>query len=290
MNNTFEKAYNNMILEAEVRKKLDNFDEIINSNPDLKTALSLCIEIEHMEPNAEALIVGGSVRDIVLNKKPKDIDIATNVDIDKIANHFKTADIGKSKDFGIVAVLYKGMVFEVAHYREDVHEGNTDARHPSGINLTNNFKTDSDRRDITINSLGLTTDGTIIDYQGGLDDIKNGVIKAVGKPKDRFIEDALRLLRVSRFLARYGFKLDQTTKTAMIETKELIKKIAPERIRDELIKSSNSGVQLANYIEHLRDIGLLSLILPEIDIMSKYEHTITTHPEGAKVEKLKNSM
>lgn len=280
MNNTFKEAYNNMILEAEVRKKLDNFDEIINSNPDLKTALSLCIEIEHMEPNAEALIVGGSVRDIVLNKKPKDIDIATNVDIDKIANHFKTADIGKSKDFGIVAVLYKGMVFEVAHYREDVHEGNTDARHPSGINLANNFKTDSDRRDITINSLGLSTDGTIIDYQGGLDDIKNGVIKAVGKPKDRFIEDALRMMRVGRFMARYGFSMEPDTKNAIIELKDLIKKIAPERIREELIKSASSGVQLANYIEHLKDVGLLKLILPEIDTMSNFEHTPATHPEG----------
>ena len=75
---TLEQAYNIILKEAVVRKKLDNFSQILNSNPDLKIALELCVLIEKMEPNAEALVVGGSVRDILLGKKPKDIDIATN--------------------------------------------------------------------------------------------------------------------------------------------------------------------------------------------------------------------
>lgn len=277
--NTFNKLYKTLT-EAEIRQKLDNFEDILHTNPDLATAMELCKEIEALEPNAEALVVGGSVRDLILKKAPKDIDIATNVDIERIATHFHSADIGKSKDFGIVAVQYKGQIFEVSHYRQDLYVGDTDSRHPSGINLTKSFEGDSERRDITINSLGLNTKGEIIDYQGGLEDLKNGIIKAVGSPKDRFIEDALRMMRVGRFLARYGFKLDPDTRQAIIELKDLIKKVSPERIRDELFKSASSGTALANYIEHLKDVGLLALILPEIDVMDKYEHTPESHPEG----------
>ena len=116
---TLKEAYNIILKEAVVRKKLDNFTQIVNSNPDLKIALELCLEIEKMEPKAEALIVGGSVRDILLNKKPKDVDIATNVDIEKIEQKFKSVNIGASKDFGIVSVSYKGMLFEVSHYRQE---------------------------------------------------------------------------------------------------------------------------------------------------------------------------
>ena len=278
--NTFNKLYN-ALTEAQVRQKLDNFSEVLSTNPDLGVAMELCREIEALEPNAEALVVGGSVRDLILKKAPKDIDIATNVDIEKIGSHFHTNDIGKSKDFGIISLLYKGVAYEVAHYRSDSFEGVTNSRHPSSIKLTNSFEVDSSRRDITINSLGLNTKGEIIDYQGGLEDIKNGVIKAIGIPKDRFIEDGLRLCRVGRFLARYGFKLDPATKAAMIETKDLIKKVSPERIRDELFKSASSGIALANYIEHLKDVGLLALILPEIDVMDKFEHTPESHPEGS---------
>jgi tRNA nucleotidyltransferase/poly(A) polymerase len=276
----FNKIYNKYITEAEKLQKLDNFSQVLSDNPDLKIAMELCLEIEAIEQGAEAIVVGGSVRDILLGKKPKDIDIATNVDIDTIASTFHTADIGKSKDFGIVAVLYKKMVFEVAHYREDEYQGDTDSRHPSSVKLTKSFEGDSSRRDITINSLGLRTDGTIVDYQGGLDDIKKGVIKAVGMPKDRFIEDALRMMRVGRFMARYGFTLDPETKNAIIELKELIKKIAPERIREELFKSASRGSALATYIEHLKEVGLLQLILPEIAEMDTLEQLPEHHPEG----------
>lgn len=274
------------LLNEETRQKLENFQAILDSNPDLKNAIDLCKEIEALEPNAEALVVGGSVRDILLKKNPKDVDIATNVDIDKIEKSFKAVDIGKSKDFGIVSVQYNGGIYEIAHYREDKFEGKTDSRHPTGVDLNVSFKEDSARRDITINSLGLSTAGDVIDYQGGLEDIKNGVIKAVGKPKDRFIEDSLRMVRVLRFMARFGFTLDPETKQAIIELKDTIKNVSPERIREELFKSASSGKALANYIEHLKEVGLLKLILPEIDVMSDFKHEVESHPEGAKVERI----
>lgn len=279
-------TFEHYILNEEVKKKMENFTEVLDGNPDLKNAITLCVKIEALEPNAEALVVGGSVRDILLNKQPKDIDIATNVSISKIEANFRTANIGQSKSFGIVSVQFNGGLYEVSHYREDVYQGNIDSRHPSEIKLSNNFKTDSERRDITINSLGLSTQGEIIDYQGGLNDLKNGIIKAVGEPKDRFIEDALRMMRVGRFMARYGFTLDSKTRNAIIELKDTIQKVSPERIRDELFKAASNGSTLANYIEYLKDVGLLKLILPEIDIMDQFEHSPDNHPEGAKVEKI----
>lgn len=272
--------FKKFLLSEMIRQKLKNFQSVLDNNPDLKNAIELCKKIESLEPKAEALVVGGSVRDILLNKNPKDVDIATNVDIQKIANNFHTADIGKSKDFGIVTVQFNDGMYEVAHYREDEYEGETDSRHPSGVKLSTSFETDSARRDITINSLGLSTDGEIIDYQGGLEDLKNGIIKAVGSPKDRFIEDSLRMLRVGRFMARYGFTLDPATRQAIIDLKDTIINVSPERIREELFKSASNGKSLANYIEHLKEVGLLKLILPEIDVMSDFEQTKESHPEG----------
>lgn len=248
--------------------------------PELSNALDLCKEIENLSPTGEALIVGGSVRDILLGKPPKDIDIATNVDIDTLERNFHTNDIGKSKDFGIVLIHYNGEEYEVAQFREDVYNADSNHRHPSGVKLSPTFKADSDRRDLTINSMGLSTSGEIVDYQGGLEDLNNGIIRTVGEPQMRFIEDALRMMRVGRFMARYGFTVEDKTREAIIKSKELINKIAPERIREELMKAAVNGESLATYIEHLKDVGLLNLILPEIDIMDKFDHEPEHHPDG----------
>ena len=263
-----------------IRKPLKNFSSILANNSELKNAIDLCIEIEKLSPKAEALVVGGSVRDIILNKNPKDIDIATNVDMDVLEKHFRTDNIGQSKDFGIVLIHFNSGLYEVAQFREDIFDDSSNSRHPSGVKLGATFKKDSDRRDITINALGLSTKGEIVDYQNGLDDIKNGIIKAVGDPKSRFIEDALRMMRVGRFMARYGFKIDDATRSAIIEVKDLIKKVSPERIREELFKAATSGGSMANYIEHLKDVGLLDIILPEISVMDKFDHSPDHHPEG----------
>lgn len=116
--NYFENIAEKIVLEAE----LEGFSDIVMSNTLFAKGISLCKEIEALGgSDAEALIVGGSVRDLVLKKQIKDVDIATNVNLEIIEKHFKTAEIGKSKDFGIVLVLYKGEEFEVAKYRSDIY-------------------------------------------------------------------------------------------------------------------------------------------------------------------------
>lgn len=155
-----------------------------------------------------------------------------------------------------------------------------DNRHPTSITKTKSFEKDSERRDLTINALGLDRHGTIIDYQNGIEDLKNQIVKAVGNAQQRFIEDSLRIIRVARFAAKFGFKIEPATRQAMIELGHLVDNVAGERIHDELIKISGSGTTLANYLEHLDDTGILQRILPEIHVMHDFEHTAGTHPEG----------
>ena len=199
--------------EEKQTQQVDNWEKVVSSSDELKAALEILQTIN--KQGAEALIVGGAVRDIILGKDPHDVDIATNMDMEKVAELFKSFDIGRSQDFGIVAVPYKGFTFEIAHYREEF--GTSDARHPDEVRDVDSFEQDSARRDITINSLGLDADGTIIDYQGGLEDIKNGMIRAVGDPDERIKEDALRIIRAIRFAAKFGFDIEPETKRAVSE-------------------------------------------------------------------------
>jgi tRNA nucleotidyltransferase/poly(A) polymerase len=263
-------------LKEEVSPPVSNWGELQAENNELATGVRLLRKIEKL--GGEALIVGGSVRDILLGKPIKDVDIATNVPLEKIKQNFKTNDIGQSGDFGITMVHYGGHEFEVANYREE--EGTSDNRRPDRVSMVNNFKSDSARRDITINSMGMNSKGEIIDYQGGIDDLKNGIIKAVGNARSRFEEDALRILRVDRFASKYGFKIEDDTKRAMKELEHLIDNVSRERVREELLKMSSSGTQLANYIKGLDDSGLLGRVLPEIKALQGMEQNPEHHPEG----------
>ncbi|MCF7924318.1 MAG: CCA tRNA nucleotidyltransferase [Candidatus Izimaplasma sp.] len=273
---------NGILLEGQNEAKKEKFDISSTSNDMLKTAIQLLTELEKIQPNSENLIVGGAVRDLLLGHEPHDIDIASNIDIDKIEKHFKSTDIGKSKDFGIIQVQYGKYLYEIANFRTE--EGYSDFRRPDTIKVVNTFEQDAARRDITINALGIDKNGIIYDYVGGIEDLKNNLIKTVGDPFKRFTEDALRLMRIGRFASKYGFKIDPNTKNAITELKHLITKIAPERIKDELFKMASSGGNvLANYIEHLQETGLLNIILPEISKLNDSPHNQEHHPESPHV-------
>ena len=277
---TFKQFY------IENTQTVDNWEKTVHSSKELQAALDIVRTIN--KQGSEALIVGGAVRDIILGNEPHDVDIATNMDMDQVAELFKSFDIGKSKDFGIVAIPYKGYTFEIAHYREEF--GSTDSRHPDEVRDVDSFEKDSARRDITINSLGLDADGTIIDYQGGLSDIKNGLIRAVGNPDERIKEDALRIIRALRFAAKFGFDIEPETKRAVSELGHMLFRdesdpgktgVSAERLHDELFKMAESGgPALAKFIEHLDDTGLLSKFLPEIKAMQGMEQDPDHHPEG----------
>lgn len=269
------KDYTALLQEAE--HQYEGWEEMLSSNPLLRKGASLCGEIEQL--GGEALIVGGVVRDLILGKPVNDVDIATNVPLEKIEAKFKTVDIGQSKDFGIVSVLYGDEAFEVAHYRSDGDY--SDNRRPDDVSLEQSFEADSLRRDFTINAMGINKEGVIIDHHGGVEALKNKVIQAVGDPDQRFKEDALRLLRAIRFAARLGFEIEEDTKRSIMELSQSVQGLSPERVRDELFKAAkNDGNTLASYIEHLDDVGLLEQILPEVKALQGLEHNPEHHPEG----------
>lgn len=272
--------------EERITQPVDNWAKVIASSDELQAALDIIRTIN--KHGSEALIVGGAVRDIILGKEPHDVDIATNMDLEQVAELFKSFDIGRSQDFGIVAVPYKGYTFEIAHYREEF--GTSDARHPDEVRDVDSFEQDSARRDITINSLGLDAAGTIIDYQGGLEDIKNGMIRAVGDPDERIKEDALRIIRAIRFAAKFGFDIEPETKRAVTELGHMLFRdeenpektgVSAERLHDELFKMAEAGgPALADFLEKLDETELLDKFLPEVKAMQGVEQQPEHHPEG----------
>lgn len=254
--------------------------EYVKDNPYLSAAIDILTELEKM--GGSAYIVGGAVRDLVLGNDMHDVDIATNVPIEKINSKFKTHDIGQSKSFGIVTVTHKGFNFEIAQFREDGEYKN--GRSPESVKIVLDFKTDAGRRDFTINSMAIDKDGNIIDHFDGMSDIKNKTIRTVGNPNDRFEEDRLRLLRLARFASKLDFKIDPSAKEAAKTFAPKIKDLSAERVRDELFKTAGyGGKELATFIEHLDEMGLLEQFLPEVSDLKKFEHMPTSHPEGPDI-------
>ncbi|MFW6129734.1 MAG: CCA tRNA nucleotidyltransferase [Atribacterota bacterium] len=261
----------------EEKESFERWKKYVSAEPMLKNAVNILTKIE--KKGFKAYIVGGCVRDIILGKKPKDVDIATNCPIDVIDDMYKSKDIGKSKDFGIVTVKSGGFDYEIAQFRQDGKY--FDGRRPESVKISQSFKEDAERRDFTINAMAIDSNGNIIDHFDGRKDIKNKLIRTVGNPTDRFKEDYLRMLRCVRFSSRLGFKIDPETAKSIKVNKNNIEKIAPERIKDELLKiASNSGDKFADAIITLDELGILEIILPEIVKMKQFQHNTEHHPEG----------
>lgn len=200
----------------------------------------------------EAYIVGGAVRDYLLNKEVNDIDITTSAFPEEVKSIFSsTIDVGI--EHGTVIVLDEKEPFEVTTYRTDgTYE---DHRRPEQVFFVRNLEEDLMRRDFTINAMAMTKNGEIVDLFGGKEDLQNKIIKAVGNPTKRFQEDALRMLRAVRFSARLGFFIEEETLKAIQKDHELIKFIAKERIQMELSKLWTSPF-VYNGIVNLVESGL----------------------------------
>lgn len=225
----------------------------------------------------KAFCVGGCTRDMLMNVPPKEYDIATSATPDEVSKIFShTIPVGVS--FGVILVLIGRYRFEVATFRKD--EGYSDSRHPDYVTYSTDEEEDVLRRDFTINGMLYDPIGEeAIDYVGGLDDIRDGIIRTIGVPLDRFDEDKLRLMRAVRFASRYGFAIERDTDGALKELAPRINLVSAERIRDELVKiitQRNPGEGLGL----LRETGLLRYILPEVDIMHGVEQPPEFHPEG----------
>ncbi len=183
----------------------------------------------------EAYIVGGSVRNYLLGILPDDFDICTSARPEQILNLFdKTVNTGIKH--GTVTVISDGKPFEVTTFRTD--GAYKDFRHPDNVRFTESLKEDLSRRDFTVNAMCYSDDTGIIDYFGGLDDLKNRTLKAVGVADLRFKEDALRILRLFRFASTLGFDIESETYNAAIENAMLLSNISAERIRAELLRLS----------------------------------------------------
>jgi len=261
----------------EAQNLLKDWESYIRRNKELQAGVAVLKKIN--KAGYKAYIVGGSVRDIILgNLKPHDVDIATNMPMDELGKMYKTYNIGKSKDFGIVTIKQGGHDFEVAQFRNDGTY--TDGRRPESVTITAKFKDDANRRDFTINAMGINAKGEIIDFFNGKGDIKNKVLKTVGDPYKRFGEDYLRMMRLARFASKLDFEVDKTTAKAAQKLAHNITGLAPERIKDELMKSaSQSGDKFAQYIKKLDDLKILKHILPEIVNLKWYKENLQHHPE-----------
>src|SRR3989339_1560424 len=212
----------------------------------------------------EAYAVGGCVRDLLLNKKPKDWDITTNAKPEQIQKIFP--ENFYENTFGTVTVKTESedetlKQIQITPYR--IEGKYTDKRHPGEIEFVTNLIDDLSRRDFTINSLAIDKDGTIKDLYNGQKDIRDKIIRTVGKPEDRFGEDALRILRAVRFATILGFKIDTETATAIRNNAGWLTAISKERIRDEFIKIINSDNAYAGVLL-LEELGLLVHIAPEL--------------------------
>ena len=225
------------------------------------------------ENNFEGFMVGGCVRDSLLNILPKDYDITTSAKPEETLSLFdKTIPTGLKH--GTITVLINNVPYEVTTYRSEGEY--LDNRRPSSVEFVSNIKEDLSRRDFTVNALAYNNKEGLIDYFNGIDDIKNKIIKAVGNPNKRFQEDALRMLRAIRFSCQLGFEIDELTYLAIKENYKLIKNISIERIRDELCKIliSNNPCDGLNL---LKDTGILEIIIPEIYSLVGYTHLCNNH-------------
>ena len=174
----------------------------------------------------EAYFVGGSVRDVLLDRPIHDVDIATSSYPEETKQIFKrTVDVGI--EHGTVLVLEKGGEYEITTFRtEEVY---VDYRRPSQVNFVRSLEEDLKRRDFTVNAFALNEDGEVIDLFHGLDDLDNHLLRAVGLASERFNEDALRIMRGLRFSASLNFDIETTTFEAMKKHASLLEKISVER-------------------------------------------------------------
>ena len=227
----------------------------------------------------EAYVVGGAVRDSLLGRAVSDYDITTNATPDQVCAVFEGYQIIPTgiKHGTVTIVLGEGQ-YEITTYR---YEGiYSDGRHPDAVNFVKSLKEDLARRDFTINALACNKQGNVIDYYGGLQDLKNEVIRCVGNPDKRFIEDSLRILRGMRFAAQLGFMIEEQTSLSMVKNRFELDRISKERIRVELnkmMKAPNS-----KFLSHLlKQYKLIMLvIIPELEPTVKPVDKISHHDKS----------
>ena len=257
------------------------------------------------ERGHQAYFAGGCVRDLLLGREAADYDVSTDATPQQVMQIFpQTFAVGEQ--FGVVLVpetvstgpscvgaelrsagtgqspvttpFLARHVVEVATFRSDV--GYSDGRHPDKVRFSKDPREDVERRDFTINGMMLDpATNEVLDFVGGRDDLKAGIVRAIGDPERRFAEDKLRMLRAVRFAARFDYKIDPATMEAIQKLAPQIRQVSCERVREELTKMLTEG-RARRAFELLDTTGLLPEVLPEIAAMKGVEQPPQFHPEG----------
>jgi len=226
--------------------------------------------------------VGGCVRDILLEREPADYDVATDATPDRVQQLFPHS-LAVGAQFGVIVVTENSpagdsLQVEVATFRSDI--GYSDGRHPDRVVYAKTPQEDVRRRDFTINALLLDPEtNEILDFVGGRDDLRAGIIRAIGNAEERFREDKLRMVRAVRFAARFRYAIEEATFAAIVKLAPEIHQVSAERIRDELTKLLTEGEARRGF-ELLDETRLLPELLPEIARMKGVEQPPQFHPEG----------
>ena len=230
----------------------------------------------------QAYFVGGCVRDILLEREPADYDVATDATPEQVQQLFPQS-LAVGAKFGVIVVTEDSgdgasLQVEVATFRSDV--GYSDGRHPDSVVYSDSPEKDAWRRDFTINALLLDPESKeVLDFVGGRDDLRAGIIRAIGRPQDRFAEDKLRMVRAVRFAARFRYAIEASTFSAIVKFAPEIHEVSAERLRDELTKILTEGAARRGF-ELLDETRLLPELLPEISRMKGVEQPPQFHPEG----------
>lgn len=216
------------------------------------------------ENGFKLFVVGGAVRDAILGESPKDFDLATDASpdiVETLLNEKGFRTLGTGKAFGVINVFTETGEFEIATFRKDIGSG----RRPDSVEFTD-IEGDVQRRDLTINALFFDIETSeIVDLVGGIEDLKNGVIRTVGSAEERFGEDRLRILRAIRFAGRFGSELHSDIKIALLKDASL-EGISGERIHDEFMKGIKSAKSVKDFVGKLDTVDLFDWIFPDLKI------------------------
>lgn len=250
----------------------------VNSGDQTVMAAARGVARELKRAGFQVFFAGGCVRDALLARPLKDIDIATSATPDQVEALFKGQTVAVGKAFGVVLVLRGGYPFDVATFRTD--GAYADGRHPESVTFAT-AEGDAQRRDFTVNGLFCDPEsGEVTDYVGGLADLEAGVIRAIGEPEARFREDHLRMLRAVRFASVLAFEIEAATAAAVREHAAWIKTVSAERIAMEFIRLVCESPKPSVGLNLLRETGLLSHFLPELVALHGTEQPPQFHPEG----------
>lgn len=231
--------------------------------PNMPTAVAVVLN-RLLGAGYDAYVVGGALRDMLLGREAHDWDVATSALPEETASVFSDLSVIKTGlQHGTVTVLVDHAPIEVTTFRIDGEY--LDARHPAGVTFTRCIEEDLARRDFTVNAMAYNDARGLVDLYGGREDLARGVIRAVGHAETRFCEDALRILRAFRFMAKLGFTIDDDTLDAAVSCRDGLARISAERVTAELV-GLFEGKDATSALSLMIENGMFDAIAPDWDV------------------------